>query len=96
MLYGFQVLNADTDAEQKTDLELQTRLFRDGQEIYAGKPMPLPTHGQPDPKRLIGGGIMRLGEKMKPGDYVLQVIVRDKLAKEKFQLAAQSMDFEVQ
>jgi hypothetical protein len=33
---------------------------------------------------------------MKPGDYVLQVIVTDKMAKEKNQVATQSMDFEVQ
>ncbi len=96
MLYGFQVLNAEADPSQKTDLELQTRLFRDGEQVYAGKPMPLPSTGQPDPKRLIEGGEMRLGASMKPGDYVLQVIVTDKMAKEKNQVATQSMDFEVQ
>jgi hypothetical protein len=30
-----------------------------------------------------------------PGDYVLQVVVMDKLAPEKYRIAAQSMDFEV-
>jgi hypothetical protein len=58
--------------------------------------MTLPSKGQTDPKRLIGGGAMRLGAGMKPGDYVLQVIVTDKLAKEKYQTASQWMDFEVQ
>jgi hypothetical protein len=32
---------------------------------------------------------------MPPGDYVLQVIVKDLLAKEKQQIAAQWIDFEV-
>jgi hypothetical protein len=32
---------------------------------------------------------------MPPGDYVLQVVVTDKLAPEKYRIAAQSMDFEV-
>jgi hypothetical protein len=38
---------------------------------------------------------MQLGDKITPGDYVLQVIVTDKLAKEKYRMATQSMDFEV-
>jgi VWFA-related protein len=96
ILYGFQVLNAEADSNKQTGLELQTRLFRDGTQVYAGKPMTLPSKGQTDPKRLIGGGAMRLGAGMKPGDYVLQVIVTDKLAKEKYQTASQWMDFEVQ
>jgi VWFA-related protein len=96
IMYGFQVLNAEADANHQTSLQLQTRLFRDGQQVYEGKPMALPTPNQPDPKRLIGGGAMRLLNGMKPGDYVLQVIVTDKLAKDKFQVATQSMDFEVQ
>jgi hypothetical protein len=32
----------------------------------------------------------------RDGDYVLQVIVTDKLASEKNRIAAQSMDFEIQ
>jgi hypothetical protein len=39
---------------------------------------------------------MQLGGKIAPGDYVLQVIVTDKLAKEKYRVATQSMDFEIQ
>ncbi|MCX6626209.1 MAG: hypothetical protein NTW28_01080 [Candidatus Solibacter sp.] len=34
--------------------------------------------------------------KIAPGDYVLQVIVTDKLAKETYRVATQSMDFEIQ
>ena len=94
IIYGFQVLNAEADSSKQANLELQTRLFRDGDQIYEGKPMVLPTTGQTDPKRLIEGGEMRLGGAMKPGDYVLQVIVTDRLAKN--QVATQSMDFEIQ
>jgi hypothetical protein len=50
---------------------------------------------QEDPKRLIGGGRMQLGGKIAPGDYVLQVIVTDKLAREKYGVATQAMDFEI-
>jgi VWFA-related protein len=93
--YGYQILNAQADNAKQPELEVQTRLFRDGEQVYAGKPTPLPVSGQEDPKRLIGGGRMQLGGKITPGDYVLQVIVTDKLAKEKFRVATQSMDFEI-
>ncbi|MCU1235211.1 MAG: hypothetical protein JWP63_3178, partial [Candidatus Solibacter sp.] len=93
--YGYQILNAQGDTARKPELEVQTRLFRDGEQVYAGNPSPLTFTGQNDPKRLIGGGRMQLGGKITPGDYVLQVIVTDKLAKEKYRVATQSMDFEI-
>jgi hypothetical protein len=95
LLYGYQILNAQEDGAKKPDLEVQTRLFRDGQEIYSGKPAPVTVNGQADTKNLIAGGRMQLGGKMPAGDYVLQVVVTDKLAKEKYRLATQSMDFEI-
>jgi VWFA-related protein len=94
--YGYQILNAQENANKKPDLEVQTRLFRDGEQVYAGTPTPMAMGNQEDPKRLIGGGRMQLGGKIATGDYVLQVIVTDKLAKEKYRVATQSMDFEIQ
>lgn len=97
IMYGYQILNAQEDSAKKPELEVQTRLFKDGQQIYEGKPTPLPSEApQGDSKHMIGGGRMKLGDRIAPGDYVLQVIVTDKLAKEKFRVATQSMDFEVQ
>jgi hypothetical protein len=97
IMYGYQILNAQEDSAKKPELEVQTRLFKDGEQIYEGKPTPLPSGGpQPDPKHMIGGGRLKLGDKIAPGDYVLQVIVTDKLAKEKYRVATQSMDFEIQ
>ena len=97
IMYGYQILNAQEDSARKPELEVQTRLFRDGTQIYEGKPTPLPSSSpQPDPKHMIGGGRLKLGDKIAPGDYVLQVIVTDKLAKEKYRVATQSMDFEIQ
>jgi VWFA-related protein len=93
--YVYQVLNAQPDPQNHPALQVQTRLFLDGKQVYLGKPAAFNVAGQPDPKRLVGTGSMRLGEKIAPGDYVLQVIVTDKLAKEKFRVAAQSMDFEI-
>jgi len=58
--------------------------------------MPFTAKDQPDPKHLVAGGRLQLGAKMAPGDYVLQVIVTDKLAKEKYNIATQWQDFVVQ
>jgi hypothetical protein len=44
---------------------------------------------------MVTAGEIRLGDTMKPGDYVLQVVVTDKLADEKYAVASQWMDFEV-
>jgi VWFA-related protein len=93
IVYGYEILNARSDRDKKPQLLVQTRLFRDGQEVYAGMPSPMNTEGQ-NTQRLIGVGSMKLGQS-PPGDYVLQVIVTDKLAKEKDRIAAQSMDFEI-
>ncbi|MEK6286421.1 MAG: hypothetical protein AABO57_11820 [Acidobacteriota bacterium] len=37
----------------------------------------------------------RLGDDLAPGDYILQIIVTDKRAKEKYRWATQWMDFEI-
>jgi VWFA-related protein len=96
IMYGYEILNAELDGSHQTQLESQTRIFRDGQQVYEGKPNPLPMNGQPDPKRMVAGGTMKLGSGMAPGDYVLQVTVTDKLARDKYRTATQWMDFEVQ
>ena len=96
IVYGYQVLNAQTDSEKKPQLEAQTRLFLDGKQVYEGKPAALVSLGQPDPKMLITAGSMKLGSQIASGDYVLQVIVTDKLAKDKYRTATQWMDFEIE
>lgn len=92
--YAYQILNARTDTNKKVQLEVQTRLFREGQEVYRGQPAAMNGDGQKDPKHVLAAGRMQLATA-PPGHYALQVIVTDKLAKEKYRLAAQSMDFEI-
>jgi VWFA-related protein len=95
MRYAYQIFNARLDRAKKPQLDVQTRLFREGQLVFATDPAPLPAAGAQDPKRLIVTGRLAVS-KAPPGHYALQVIVTDKLAKERYQLAAQSMDFEIQ
>lgn len=96
LAYVFQIFNAESDGSKHTDLEVHTRLYRDGQQIYEGKPMPLEPVTSQDTKRLVGAGAMHLGPHMQPGDYVLQVIVADKSGGDKNRVATQSSDFEVE
>jgi VWFA-related protein len=93
MQYGYVVYNAK--AAPAPQLTTQLRLFRDGQLVFTGKVSPLDIAGQADLKRLTGGGGLQLGTDMSPGDYVLQVIVTDTLAKDKYRTVTQWMDFEI-
>jgi hypothetical protein len=76
----------------KTALQVRTRIFRGGQQVYEGQPMAPDVRGQADQKRLVAGGNMVLAKNIAPGYYVLHVIVEDKLAPAKRQTSAQSMD----
>ena len=96
MEYGFAIYNAQLDkATGKPRLQTQVRLFRDGKQIFAGQEIPLDLRTQPDLKRLVSGGVIQLGSDMEPGEYVLQVVATDLLAKEKHRVATQWIDFEI-
>lgn len=95
--YDYIIFNAKVDkgGARRTQLQTQVRLFRDGQPFYTGNAKLLDMTGQTDLKRLLNGGAIRLGTDMKPGEYVLQVIVTDMLAEEKYRTATQWIDFDI-
>jgi VWFA-related protein len=96
MEYAYLVFNARIDKTTgHPQVVSQVRLFRDGKQIFLGQEIPLSDANQPDLKRLIAGGGVKLGADLIPGEYVLQLIVTDKLADEKHRIATQSMDFEI-
>ena len=96
MDYLFIIYNAHLDkAANKSQLIAQVRLFRDGQPVFTGKENVLGFTGVVDPKRLITSGGLKLGNDLTPGEYVLQVSVRDMLADEKYRTVTQWMDFEI-
>ena len=95
ILWAYQILNAKTDDDNKSQIQTYVRLFREGQEVFCGQPSDMILEVQKNSGRMLGTGRMRLG-RMPPGIYDLQVIVLDMLAKEKHRMALQSIDFEVQ
>ncbi|HYX30184.1 MAG TPA: VWA domain-containing protein, partial [Pyrinomonadaceae bacterium] len=80
MNYAFFVYNAHSEKGAPPQLFGQVILFRDGKPVFTGKQNPMSAAGQSDFKRLVGGGAIKLGTDLTPGDYVLQVIVTDALA----------------
>ena len=92
--YGYEVYNAILDkATRRPQLQSQVRLFRDNRLAFAGKVVNL--NGKVDARRLVAFGRLRLGENLTSGEYVLQVVVTDTLAKEKNRVTTQWIDFEI-
>jgi VWFA-related protein len=95
MLFAFQILNAKANQQNLPELDIQTRLFRDGKEVYASVPAPFDPTGQSDLSELEVEHRLTLGTDLPPGEYVLEVLVTDKLAPKKSASASQSTDFEI-
>lgn len=93
--YNYSIYNARIDSVSIPQLVAQTRLFRDGKLYLEGKPVPLNPGNQSDKKRLKFNGAIALPADMKPGEYVLQIIVTDQLAEDKNKTVTQLIDFEI-
>ena len=93
--WEFQIFNARKGSDQKPNLTVETRIFREGSEIARSEPVPVSFPDNLPPDRLAASGRMMLGPRFVPGDYALQVVVTDNLAKRKTAMAAQSIDFAV-
>ena len=96
LIYGFFIYNAQLNkATGKPQLQIQLRLFRNGEQVFSGRETTLNVGNQTDLKRLETSGAVMLGTEMLPGEYQLQVVVTDPLAKEKYRVASRWTDFEV-
>jgi VWFA-related protein len=94
--YAYVIYGAKPDkGTGGPQLLTRLRLYRDGKLVYDGEPRPFNPETQTNLKQLIAGGSLRLASDLTPGEYALQVIAVDKLAKEKERLAAGWIDFEI-
>jgi len=94
--YAFMIYNAQPEPKtNQLQLEYQVLLLKDGRQVFTGKAAPISAGQVADLNHIPASGGLRLGTDLEPGEYVLQVIVTDKLAKEKYRVAAQWMDFEL-
>ena len=93
--YTTEIYNAKLDSSKKPQLQTQIKMFRDGQLVLDGKPTAFNAEGQSNQAKLQLAGALGLGNEMKPGDYVLQIVIIDNLAKAKRRISSQWVQFEL-
>lgn len=96
MRYSFAIYNARLDPQtSQPQLQTQMKIFRDGQTVFTGRVQRFALNNPPDLLRLSAASSIQLGAEMTPGDYVLQVIVTDMLAGDKYGTASRWVDFKI-
>jgi len=96
MRYSFVIYNPRLDpATGQPQLQLQVKVFRDGQPVFTGRVQRFTLNNPPDISRLSAAGSIQLGADMSPGEYVFQVIVKDLLTGDKHATASQWLDFKI-
>lgn len=95
MSYYYVIYNTKFDARTTPKLEVQTRLFKDGKLLMENEPEPLKIGEQKDLKRIEASNAITLGTDLERGDYIMQIIVFDKNADKKRQIATQWIDFAI-
>lgn len=94
--YGFRVINP-SGAESRSGLQLETmtRILSGGRQVFSTGFSPVQGASGEASKTVQVGGSLRLTQAFAPGDYILQVAVRDRLAKDAKSVVTQYMDFQV-
>jgi hypothetical protein len=96
LLFGYAIYNAKSDKHiNLASLTTQTKIFRDGKPVYEGPLKPIEVGDQKDLDRIPVGGGVQLGPALEPGEYLLQIVVTDPRAKEKYRTATRWIDFEI-
>ncbi len=93
--YGLSVYINKLDATHRAQLTIQTRVFRDGKLWFEGKPAPLDPNAPASVVVSNYNSAISLPPNMPLGDYILQIVVADPLAKEKRRNATQIVEFEI-
>jgi hypothetical protein len=93
--YALEIYNAEKNSQKNSQLQMRTRLFRDNKVIYEGKDIPINSRQNINSVIKSASGALNLGTDMILGDYILQIVITDKLAKEKRQIATQFIQFEI-
>ena len=93
LAYSFNIYNAAPDeATRQPRLTRQIRVFRNGDLVIDGKEAPVETAAGGERSSIETYGFLKLNPDIEPGEYFLQVIVRDAVAGK---TASQWIDFEI-
>jgi len=94
--YTMVIYNAKISPEAKTPkLETQMILYRNGKPIFRGPKNPLEPKDHQANGSLNLTGTFTLGKTSAPGDYSIEVAIRDTLAPRRQQYTVRTMDFEL-
>ena len=91
--YACLVLNAGK--KKGTQYNTQVKLFRDGQEVFAGEVFPVEMSSQTDLARLVVARRLQLGTILEPGDYMLQLTISETGASGGGRTATRWIDFKL-
>ena len=80
LVFGYTIYNAAVDKKSLPQLTTQTFVFRDAVKIYTSEKTKVTVDG-PDLKRIAAGARLQLGPALTPGEYVVQIVVEDQVAK---------------
>lgn len=97
LYFAFMVYNATNETGASRNLVMQTKLFRDGKSVYSGPEEPVKLATNPaDLRRGFASGMVRLAPDLEPGNYYLQVTIKETGVKDKVGPQVQWVDFELQ
>lgn len=91
LAYAYTIHNAKSNGNS-VNLTRQIRLFRDGRMLLDSGEKPIVPKAIGDISRINDFGNIRISDQVAPGEYALQIIVRDKNTAK---VSEQSIDFEV-
>jgi hypothetical protein len=93
LLFGYLIYNARLEQKTKLpQLTTETHVFRDQKEVYGAASTAVSVKDQADLKRISTGARLQLGSESLPGEYVMQIIVKDLVAKK---AASQWIQFQI-
>ncbi|MEO8370449.1 MAG: hypothetical protein ABI806_14795, partial [Candidatus Solibacter sp.] len=93
--FGYTSIN-ESSADRKAELEMQTRVLSGTRTVLEGAIFPVSFEEAPRGTRRQISGRLVLNDHVPPGDYILQVTVRDLLApKGRSDTVVQVIDFQV-
>jgi VWFA-related protein len=82
LVFGYTIYNAALDKKTHAPrLTTQTVVFRDSVKIYSSDQLPVTATDQTDLKRIATGARLQLGPALTAGEYVVQIVVADQIAK---------------
>jgi hypothetical protein len=94
--FGYIIYNAVNESGTLRNLVIQTKLFRDGKIVYTGPESLISAANQTDLARLFNGGAVHLPSELEPGNYYLQVVIVETLAKDKKAVLVQWANFDIE